>query len=172
MGDVIVTVFLALYVQTYYEDVHESKVNAEMMTGIGNTLSLVFVGIIGRMSDLRSFKFSLVSVFFMRAVGLLMISAFELPPYYWGTYLLMILVCIANTSENIIVGSCLSKILVKDSRGSITGVFILCGTLGVLFLSKLGGWSFTALGKFSPFVLVGSLDLAYSLICLFIKFHD
>jgi hypothetical protein len=71
MGDVIVTVFLVLYVQTYYQDMHEAKVNAEMMTGIGNTLSLFFVGFIGRLSDIKSFKFSLVGVFMMRAVGLL-----------------------------------------------------------------------------------------------------
>jgi hypothetical protein len=42
-------------------------------------------------------------------------------------------------------------------------------SLGVLFISKLGGYIFHAVGKISPFVLVGAFDALFVILVIVLR---
>jgi MFS family permease len=46
----------------------------------------------------------------------------------------------------------------RESRGAITGMFSLFGAAGILFITKIGGQIFDAVGPAAPFVLIGAIN--------------
>ena len=47
----------------------------------------------------------------------------------------------------------LSKIVKKESRGTLFGMYSLVGSLGVLLINKLGGYLFDEVSHVWPFML-------------------
>ena len=47
----------------------------------------------------------------------------------------------------------LSKIVKKESRGTLFGVFSLVGSMGVLLINKLGGYLFDEVSHIWPFMI-------------------
>lgn len=54
-------------------------------------------------------------------------------------------------------------------RGSVLGVFAFCGALGVLAISKLGGYLYDSVGPAAPFVLVGGINGLIMLYALYVR---
>ena len=46
----------------------------------------------------------------------------------------------------------------REARGAITGMFSLFGAAGILFITKVGGQIFDAIGPAAPFVLIGAIN--------------
>jgi len=47
----------------------------------------------------------------------------------------------------------------QDVRGAVFGLAGICASLGVLFTTSIGGWLYDAVGKGSPFFLIGVVNL-------------
>lgn len=54
-------------------------------------------------------------------------------------------------------------------RGAITGMFALCGAGGILFITKVGGQIFDAIGPASPFVLIGTINGLLFFFALYVR---
>ena len=69
------------------------------------------------------------------------------------------------------VESYFSKIVPSDISGTMRGVYNFFGQVGVLILTLVSGYLYDVWGPESPFVVIGSLDLALALVtitlCLF-----
>lgn len=48
----------------------------------------------------------------------------------------------------------MSKVVKKDSRATIFGIYSLCGTIGILIITKLGGYLFDKYSEKWPFIFV------------------
>ena len=70
----------------------------------------------------------------------------------------MILAASGNVATNTIIGSLFMKSINKETRGTLTGVFISCSTLGIMTMSGVGGWLFENVSIYGPFVAMGVLD--------------
>ncbi len=47
----------------------------------------------------------------------------------------------------------------QDVRGAVFGLAGICASLGILFTTSIGGWLYDAVGKGSPFFLIGVVNL-------------
>ncbi len=56
-----------------------------------------------------------------------------------------------------------------ESRGSITGMFALFGAGGILFITKVGGIIYDAIGPAAPFVLIGFINGGLCLYALAVR---
>lgn len=57
-----------------------------------------------------------------------------------------------------------SRHLPKEVRGIMNGVQSLFGTLGGLWLTKLGGYMYDIYGPKSPFLVVAFTDIAFAVL--------
>ena len=73
--------------------------------------------------------------------------------------------------QSVTVESFFSKIVPSDISGTMRGIYNFFGQVGVLILTCLSGYLYDVWGPASPFMVIGSLDLALALItitfCLF-----
>jgi MFS family permease len=60
----------------------------------------------------------------------------------------------------------LSKIVKKESRGTLFGMFSLVGSLGVLLINKLGGYLFDEISHIWPFLITLIAFIAFTLMTL------
>jgi len=58
----------------------------------------------------------------------------------------------------------------KDGRGAVIGVFGVCGSVGILFVGKLGGYLFDAWQPSAPFILMGIANGVLLLVALTVRF--
>ncbi len=57
----------------------------------------------------------------------------------------------------------------KDGRGAVIGVFGVCGSIGILFAGKLGGYLFDTWQPSAPFVLMGIANCVLLVIALTVR---
>ena len=82
------------------------------------------------------------------------------------SYTICVAIVVAAIFENISNDSIFFKLLPKDSRGILVGVYSITGQIGILFYSLAGGYLFDEMGPTAPFVLLGVIDLSFVLIFL------
>jgi MFS family permease len=56
-----------------------------------------------------------------------------------------------------------------DIRGSVLGLFNLSGSIGILFITAIGGFVFDAWMPGAPFVVVGGLNLVVCLVAVVVR---
>jgi fucose permease len=111
-----------------------------MISGIGNVLGLIFVGIFGVLSDKYNFTLTITLSYGIRAVGLIgMVAAPDVKS--WETYVFMLLTCVGNISSQVTVrkkynnqqiGSLLMKNIDSHGKGTVAGVFTLFASAGMI----------------------------------------
>ena len=82
------------------------------------------------------------------------------------TFLVCVAMVICTIAEQISCDSIFMKNLNKETRGILTGAYSFAGQVGILFFSLVGGWMFDNLGPKSPFIAIGILDVAFTIIFL------
>jgi len=176
-GDsIVLTLFLSLWVQQ--EALQQGDTPAQALakgatvSGIAQTCALVFAPVAGLLCHSIN-----------RLVGLMIVAAIATVGYS-----LIFFLGISGTTASVgavgYIGSCLigmgeiglivcSTHLVSQeahptSRGSVSGFFALCGTIGILTGSKLGGYLFDSWQKGGPFLLFAGFNLLVIIAALFV----
>ena len=57
----------------------------------------------------------------------------------------------------------------EDIRGSVLGLFNLCGSIGILCITAIGGYVFDAWMPGAPFVVVGGINLFVFLVAVVVR---
>lgn len=57
----------------------------------------------------------------------------------------------------------MSKVVKRESKATVFGIYSLCGTVGILVITKLGGYLFDKYSEKWPFIMV-----VISFICLLV----
>jgi MFS family permease len=101
----------------------------------------------------------LVCVLALAAVGHISIACASDPRSVTTTLLVLLLG--AGEASLVIAGQALlGQEAPAERRGAAIGVFGFCGSLGVLAINVIGGYLFDKLSAQSPFVVIGTVDLA------------
>lgn len=88
----------------------------------------------------------------------------EHPTGYYA-YAVSVLLVLATGMENVTVDCLLLRTADREIRGVVFGIANACGYIGMLCFSLGGGILFDTVGPYSPFMLVGSLDLIFGTFC-------
>jgi MFS family permease len=131
---------------------------AGMIAGVSQTAAFLWAPVIGVLADRMHRVSALALSLALAAVG------------YSSMYFIR-----NPTGGAMIAGVCLigvgeisalisSQVLIAEraparARGSVIGAFGLCGALGILVATKVGGHLFDGWAKCGPFVLMGGLNL-------------
>jgi MFS family permease len=137
---------------------------------VSTVAQIVCAPLIGRLTDRVSRVTALAIAAVIGAIGY---GAMIFVSNPLGTGLLVIAVLLGAAQ---ISGIITSQVLIAqyappEVRGSVIGVFGLCGALAQIALAKLGGVLFDRWTEAAPFLLVGALNLLLVVIALLIRNH-
>ena len=149
-------------------DATHALATAGMIAGISQTAAFVWAPVIGVLADRMNRVATLAVALALATAG------------YGSMYFVTV-----PTGGKMIAGVCLigvgeisaliaSQVLIAEhapasTRGSVIGAFGLCGAVGILVASKVGGHLFDAWARSGPFVLMGALNfvvLVWALVVL------
>ena len=172
-GDLaVVGTFLTLWVShdaaEHGMDATHALARAGMIAGISQTAAFVWAPVIGVLADRMNRVATLAVALALATAG------------YGSMYFVTV-----PTGGKMIAGVCLigvgeisaliaSQVLIAEhapasTRGSVIGAFGLCGAVGILVASKVGGHLFDSWARSGPFVLMGALNfvvLVWALVVL------
>jgi MFS family permease len=161
-GDlVIVGTFLALWINKYGVtngmDTAVALARASIIVGISQAAAFVAAPLFGFLADKMNRATAVALTNVISGIGYTSLFFVDDP---FGTA--MIAAVIVAGAGNI--GTVIStQVLIQQQapshiRGSVIGFFGLCGAIGILAASKLGGWLFDYWDESGPFVLFGLLS--------------
>ena len=67
----------------------------------------------------------------------------------------------SNGILNVVINSYFYKVIKKEYKGTVNGIFLFFGTLGILLISKVGSLLFEHVSKSGPFLLGAGFDLSF-----------
>lgn len=59
-----------------------------------------------------------------------------------------------------------AKHLPKDIRGSLNGLYYLCGGIGMILFSKIAGILYDSVGPIAPFMMISLMDATFGFIVI------
>ncbi|KAF0701352.1 Aste57867_8133 [Aphanomyces stellatus] len=171
-GDtIIITIYLPLWVYKYYvenklcdradpssptvkTDCHDAYIKASILSGVAQTAAMVSAPLFGWLGDR-----------FYRPVVVLAASIIGLVSYFWlflctdptAKVLYVVAILVGVGEMGIVVSSMsvvTSKAIPSHLRGSVSGAYAFCGTIGIMIASKLGGYLFDAWTSTAPFFVM------------------
>ncbi|KAH3667066.1 hypothetical protein WICMUC_005413 [Wickerhamomyces mucosus] len=150
------TVFIPLWIYNYFletgkcsipqngssdlikDSCRDAYINAAILVGIINTIALIMAPLIGVLTDRLGNKKSIKLVSFLGSIGSIGFALIEDPTrpltFFFGIFI--------GTAQIGLIITSMSLATDKDRRynGAISGVYGLFGGLGILIISKLGGY--------------------------------
>ena len=172
MGDVVTVLFMNLWIASFYgstdDEIEAAKAKGQMISGIGGVVILVLCFFVGWSSDKISFAYTIGIYYTIRAIFyFLMIFADNPSTPQAFIFLMVIYTC--NGILNVIINSFFFKSIKKEYKGTVSGIYLFFGTIGILVISKLGALFFEHISKGGPFLLSSGFDLSF--VILFIIFY-
>lgn len=156
-GDaVVLTTFLSLWIQDWEtsngETPEDAASSAGVITGVAQTFAVIFALVAGYISTKYDNVRALCAMSVLALIGYGGMSFMTDPTSMPA----IVLACVVGVGEiGVIVSSqaLVSRRSPKDIRGSIGGAFGLCGSVGILVCSKLGGALYDSWNPAAPFVI-------------------
>eukprot|EP00357_Protocruzia_adherens_P023676 CAMPEP_0114977174 /NCGR_PEP_ID=MMETSP0216-20121206/3085_1 /TAXON_ID=223996 /ORGANISM="Protocruzia adherens, Strain Boccale" /LENGTH=197 /DNA_ID=CAMNT_0002338191 /DNA_START=184 /DNA_END=777 /DNA_ORIENTATION=- len=158
---------LALWVKDFYPTDHDGQkkgdLQFEMYSGITQTFALIvspIIGIIIHKTRLTPMLYAIPSI------GIVTFSLLTLIPTAKSHMVYPLTIGMGTLEVGYII---ISQVLVarnapKELRGSVIGLFSICGDLGLILASKLGGYlfdSWTIRAPFYLFILLNVLTIFF-----------
>jgi predicted MFS family arabinose efflux permease len=164
MNSIILTFFINMWVKTYMSDNDEAYSRAMMLSGIANVVGMISAVLFGFIfENARSTTLLLINnllvvigysmLLFIDEKNNLIILAFSLASF--GFYGLVTLGYVI-----------LNKNVGHSARGAVMGINTWGGAVGILVLTKLGGYLFTNVSVLSPFMMCAVLSLIVSVVLM------
>lgn len=178
---VATSVFIPLYVNKYYykkgicsvgngEHCREAYIQAAILTGITHTVALILAPVYGYICDKFGRKNSMIltTVFgIISSFGL----AFASNP---RSVAAIVMVCFFGAAQigHIITSMSLCTDEHRAHNGAISGVYSLCGGMGILLISKVGGFS-ADYWMGAPFIILAGFNILLLVATLYVgnKIH-
>ncbi|KAI9491711.1 major facilitator superfamily domain-containing protein, partial [Zychaea mexicana] len=161
--EVIISNFISLWIQQYYIDTGKCQVGlycpyasstTHTMTGIAQSVALVIAPFFGIGSQ-YSKEWSLIVAGCIGVAGCIPF-AFSIDPTANTSLAFIILLAMGQYGMITAGMSMISRKTVKpEYRGGVAGIYSLCGCIGIIIVSKVGGVLFDVWMKGAPFLLLG-----------------
>lgn len=179
---VLIAVFVPLFVYNFYhksgkcddsdgslskDNCYDGYTFAAILTGVAQTISLISSPLWGWLIDKLGKSNCLIMSSIIGLLGNWLICALNLyDPRNAITFMLVALIGISQIGTIITSMSYIS--MENDSVGSISGVYNLCGGLGILILGQFGGpWSDSWI--LGPFFLLGMFHFILIVIAIWLR---
>ncbi|KDO23968.1 hypothetical protein SPRG_10665 [Saprolegnia parasitica CBS 223.65] len=189
-GDtIIITIFLPLWVYKYYienklcdatdvnapdikDDCRKAYVTASIVGGVVQTAALVAAPLFGYIGD-RLY----------RPLVVLLSTIIGFVGYFWmyastdptSPIMFAVAIVVGVGEMGIIVSSLslvTSKAIPAQLRGSVSGAYSFCGTIGILITSKLGGYLFDHWTSTAPFFIMAVGNVVCALVAICVMYKD
>jgi MFS family permease len=172
-GDmVVVGNFLTLWVTQYGIEqglgTAAASGRAFMLFGIVQISALAWAAVMGVLADRINRVTSLCVALALATAGYGLMGQVD-DPLARSTIPVAILLGMGEVSMIVAGGALLGQEAQATLRGTIVGVFNLSGALGIIVVSYVGGLVFDALGRSTPFTMMGLLNGALLLIALAVR---
>ena len=165
-GDLaIVGTFLALWINkhgvTGGMDAADALARASIIVGISQAAAFLAAPIFGILVDRMNRATAVALTNLISGLGYC--ALFLVGDPFGGAMLAAVIVAGAGNIGTVIA----TQVLIQQQapshiRGSVIGFFGLCGAIGILAASKMGGWLFDNWAESGPFVLFGLLSFILS----------
>jgi len=173
----VVTVFLAVWIQEYGR-AHTTHTPAEllyhagMITGVIQAVALVSAPFIGILADKISHALLTCIVAGIGILGYMLLGLLS-DPYSWGPQLgfAMLSLGIGEMGLLILSQSILGLHAPIATRGSVSGFWALCGSLGIMFGSGVGGVLYP-LNPGSPFFIFAGFNAIVCIVGLILYIRE
>lgn len=159
-GDLaIVGTFFTLWVAQYAINVAgmnspAALARAGVVVGVAQTFALIGAPIIGILSDKLKRIDAVILAAAMGSVGYLS-TIFVTDPLGISMFISAALIGLGEVAGVIASGVLIAERAPRQTRGSIIGFFGLCGGIGILIATKIGGILFDVWRPAAPFILFG-----------------
>jgi MFS family permease len=175
-GDlVIITTFISLWVFQAGLDAGMSPgaatARAGMIFGTAQGMALVWSIAMGLILDRVHRLTGVCLAFGLAGIGYSLLGQVDDP---FGPWMLpaAMLAGIGEASAVVAAGVLIGQEAPAETRGTLIGVFGLCGSLGIVCLTWAGGLVFDGVGRSAPFVMMGLVNLAVLGAALWVRRAD
>ncbi|NJN79849.1 MAG: MFS transporter, partial [Anaerolineales bacterium] len=173
-GDLaIVGTFFTLWVVTYGTtqkglSTAEALATAGIIIGISQTMALISAPIFGMISDRMNRANAVIFAVALASIGYGS-TIFVSDPTSPAIFIVAALIGIGEISGVIASGVLIAQQAPRDIRGSVIGIFSLCGTFGIMTATGIGGQLFDKWLPQGPFLLFSVLGWVVVVIGLIIR---
>jgi MFS family permease len=173
-GDLaIVGTFFTLWVVTYGTaqkglTTAEALSTAGIIIGISQTMALISAPIFGILSDRMNRANAVILAVALASIGYGS-TIFVTDPTGPSIFVVAALIGIGEICGVIASGVLIAQQAPRDIRGSVIGIFSLCGTFGIMTATGIGGQLFDKWLPQGPFLLFSSLGFVVVIIGLVIR---
>lgn len=145
---------------------YDAYVQAAILAGISNLFALIFAPLWGVLSDYIGQRWAIICTGLtgtIACIGTSFVSSPKSPFAY-------VLAVLLGTSQigAIITSMALCTSDLKPNPGAISGVYSLFGGIGILLITKLGGW-FSDRWQGAPFFMLGVFFAVYAIASFCVK---
>lgn len=175
-GDLaIVGTFFTLWVAQYATDVAgmsgpAALARAGIVVGVAQTFALIGAPIIGILSDKLKRVDAVIIAAAMGSIGYLS-TIFVSDPLGLSMFISAALIGLGEVAGVIASGVLIAERAPRQTRGSIIGFFGLCGGIGILIATKIGGILFDVWRPAAPFILFGLAGVVVVIYGLAVRKH-
>lgn len=173
-GDLaIVGTFFTLWVVTYGTtqkglSTAEALATAGIIIGISQTMALITAPIFGVLSDRMNRANAVILAVALASIGYGS-TIFVTDPTGPSVFIVAALIGIGEICGVIASGVLIAQQAPRDIRGSVIGIFSLCGTFGIMTATGIGGQLFDKWLPQGPFILFSILGFVVVIIGLAIR---
>ena len=172
MGDILSILFMNIWISSFYgnsvDEISKADSKGQMIGGIGGIMILLLSFFVGWSSDKLKFVHIITFSYGIRAIFYFLMIFAGTPSSIEATIFLLVIYT-SNGLLNIVINAYFYKVIKKEHKGTLNGIFLFFGTLGILLISKVGALFFDHVSKAGPFLIGSVFDLSF--IFLFIIFH-
>ena len=163
MNTIIITLFLNLWAKKFYDN-KEAFSKAQMISGIASTVGLISSVLFGFIFDKARNSTLLFITNGACLLGYLSLTWLNINNSLCTvSFVLIGFGFYGLTTVGFVI---LNKNVGHQARGSVMGVNSFCGAIGIVILTKLGGYLFNKASYLAPFYMVGTLSLISILLLL------
>lgn len=173
-GDLaIVGTFFTLWVVTYGTaqkglPTAEALATAGMIIGISQTFAMISAPIFGMLADRMNRANAVIIAVALASLGYGS-TIFVSDPTSPAIFIVAALIGVGEISGVIASGVLIAQQAPRDIRGSVIGIFSLCGTFGIMIATGIGGQLFDRWLPQGPFVLFSALGWVVVIVGLIIR---
>lgn len=172
MGDILTILFMNVWISSFYgnsdSEIESAKAKGQFISGVGGVAILVLSILVGWSSDKISFAYTITIYYGIRAIFYFLIL-FADNPSTPQAFIFFFVVYTMNGLLNVVINSYFYKSITKDIKGTVSGIFLFFGTIGILLISKLGSIFFDDISKSGPFLLGAGFDISFIILFLIFK---
>ncbi|WP_076790713.1 MFS transporter [Chlorobium sp. KB01] len=135
---------------------------------ISQGAALLWAPVIGPLIDRWNRVTALIVCMGLASVGYLSLGLVG-NPHETGSIIFFILLGIGQISSFLGAQSLIGQEAPKAERGSVIGMFNICGAAGILVITTVGGRLFDSMSPKAPFIVVGAINTVVMLAALYVR---